>query len=176
MEAKERLYYALGELAYAVAMADGQINYEERNKLHDIVVKEIEAGNYNFDISGIIFQILQKEESFTVEEAYHVRDAKESKAINDLQEPCIIISASGMADAGRIKHHLANAIEDARNSILIIGYSEPSSLSGRLQRGDKTVNINGVPHPVNAAVHSIDFFSAHADYHELLQFLSCQEK
>ena len=81
-----------------------------------------------------------------------------------------------MADAGRIKHHLANAIEDARNSILIIGYSEPSSLSGRLQRGDKTVNINGVPHPVNAAVHSIDFFSAHADYHELLQFLSCQEK
>ncbi|MEQ8910352.1 MAG: MBL fold metallo-hydrolase [Vicingaceae bacterium] len=113
---------------------------------------------------------------FGFDQLYYVREAERSKAINHLQEPCIIISASGMADAGRIKHHLANGIEDERNGILIIGYSEPSSLSGRLQRGDKKVSIYGVPYTVKAAVHSIDFFSAHADYNELLQFLSCQNK
>jgi len=113
---------------------------------------------------------------FGFDQLYYVREAKDSKAINQLQEPCIIISASGMADAGRIKHHLANGIEDERNAILIIGYSEPSSLSGRLQRGDKNVTIYGIPYEVKAAVHSIDFFSAHADYNELLQLLSCQEK
>ncbi len=113
---------------------------------------------------------------FGFDQLYYVRDAERSKAINHLEEPCIIISASGMADAGRIKHHLANGIEDERNGILIIGYSEPSSLSGRLQRGDKNVSIYGVPYKVKAAVHSIDFFSAHADYNELLQLLSCQNK
>lgn len=113
---------------------------------------------------------------FGFDQLYYVRDAEQSKEINQLKEPCIIISASGMADAGRIKHHLANGIEDERNAILIIGYSEPSSLSGRLQRGDEKVSIYGIPYEVKASVHSIDFFSAHADYNELLQFLSCQGK
>lgn len=113
---------------------------------------------------------------FGFDQLYYVRDAERSKGINHLEEPCIIISASGMADAGRIKHHLANGIENERNGILIIGYSEPSSLAGRLQRGAEKVSIYGIPYDVKAAVHSIDFFSAHADYSELLQLLSCQNK
>lgn len=113
---------------------------------------------------------------FGFDQLYYIRDAERSKQINTLEEPCIIISASGMADAGRIKHHLANGIEEARNAILIIGYSEPSSLSGKLQRGDKNVTIYGTSYEVKASVYSIDFFSAHADYNELLRFLSCQEK
>lgn len=113
---------------------------------------------------------------FGFEQLFYVRDANRSKMINDLDEPCIIISASGMADAGRVKHHLANAIQDEKNAVLIIGYSEPSSLSGRLQSGDKQVSIYGLPYTVNASIYSIDFFSAHADYLELNQFLSCQDK
>lgn len=70
MDGVERLYYALGELAYAVAKADGQINYQERNKLHDIVVKEAKCHNHNFNVSEIIFHILQKEKIFTVEDSY----------------------------------------------------------------------------------------------------------
>lgn len=111
---------------------------------------------------------------FGFDQLYYVREAELSKMINSLDEPCIIISASGMADAGRIKHHIANGVEEEKNTILIIGYSEPSSLSGRLQSGAKEVSIFGIPHKVKARVASIDFFSAHADYQELLRFLSCQ--
>ncbi len=113
---------------------------------------------------------------FGFDHLYYVRDAEDSKMINELEEPCIIISASGMADAGRIKHHLANGLGDEKNTVLIIGYSEPSSLSGRLLRGDKIVSIYGIPTQVNAKIESIDFFSAHADYQELIRFLSCQDK
>jgi uncharacterized tellurite resistance protein B-like protein len=70
MDGVERLYYALGELAYAVAKADGQINFEERNKLHDIVVSEAKCHNHVFNISEIIFHILQKEKIFTVGDSY----------------------------------------------------------------------------------------------------------
>ncbi len=118
----------------------------------------------------------QGADPFGFAKLYYVRDANRAKMINDLKEPCIIISASGMADAGRVKHHLADGIQNPKNAVLIIGYSEPSSLSGRLQRGDKNVSIYGLPYQVKAAVHSIDFFSAHADYEELNQFLSCQDK
>ncbi len=72
MDGTERLYYALGELAYAVAMADGKVNPEERRKIHDIVVKEASCHNYNFDVSEIIFHILQKEKVFNVEESYEL--------------------------------------------------------------------------------------------------------
>lgn len=112
---------------------------------------------------------------FGFKDLYYVKDAEQSKLINTLDEPCIIISASGMADAGRIRHHLAHGIEDERNTILIVGYSEPGSLSGRLQSGEKQVSIFGMPKEVKAKIASIDFFSAHADYQELLYFLSCQD-
>lgn len=105
----------------------------------------------------------------------YVREVQLSKAINELKEPCIIISASGMADAGRVKHHLINNITDPRNSILFIGYCEPSSLGGRIMRGDDTVRIFGQEFPVKADIYRIDFFSAHADYNEIIQFLSCQD-
>ncbi len=119
--------------------------------------------------------IMSGKDPFGFDQLYYVREAEHSKMINDIDEPCIIISASGMADAGRIKHHLVNGIEDDRNAILIIGYSEPSSLSGRLLRGDENVRIYGKHFQVKAKVYSIDFFSAHADYQELLRFLSCQD-
>ena len=112
---------------------------------------------------------------FGFSQLFYVRDAADSKKINDLKEPCIIISASGMAEAGRVKHHLANGIEDPRNSVLIIGYCEPPSLSGRLLKGDRKVSIYGRIFDVKADIYNIDFFSAHADYNELVRFLSCQE-
>lgn len=105
----------------------------------------------------------------------YVREVQLSKAINEVKEPCIIISASGMADAGRVKHHLINNIGDPRNSILFIGYCEPSSLGGRIIRGDTWVRIFGQEINVKADIYRIDFFSAHGDYNEIIQFLSCQE-
>jgi metallo-beta-lactamase family protein len=104
----------------------------------------------------------------------YVRDKEASQAINRRDEPCIIISASGMANAGRIRHHLRNEIGNPRNSVLIIGFAEGGSLADRIARGDKYVPIFGQDHGVKADVYKTDFFSAHADYEELTRFLTCQ--
>jgi len=101
---------------------------------------------------------------------------EDSKKLNDYKDPCIIISASGMMEAGRIKHHLANNISDSRNTILVVGYCSPQTLGARIARGDKEVSIFGTVYKVNADVRQIDSFSGHGDYKEMIHFLSCQDK
>ena len=99
----------------------------------------------------------------------------DSKRLNFIKDACVIISASGMAEAGRVKHHISNNIENSRNSILLTGYCEPHSLGGRLKNGDKEVRIFGQWHQVNAEVGQIRSMSAHGDYNDLLHFLDCQD-
>ena len=106
---------------------------------------------------------------------HYIETVDESKALNFRQEPCVIISASGMAEAGRVKHHIANNIGDSRNTILIVGYCEPQSLGGRLMRGAKEVSIYGTRYEVRADVGVIRSMSAHGDYEDLSQWLSCQD-
>ena len=103
-----------------------------------------------------------------------IEEKTESQALNLSNEPCVIISASGMAEAGRIKHHISHTIEDAKNTILMVGYAEPTSLGGKLAAGASEVKIFGELFKVNAEVKVFHSFSAHADYEELLRFLSCQ--
>jgi len=104
-----------------------------------------------------------------------VRTVEESKLLNYRNEPCVIISASGMAEAGRVKHHISNNIENSRNSILLTGYCEPNSLGGRLMAGAKEVGIFGVRHEVHAEVGSVRSMSAHGDYEDLSQWLASQD-
>ncbi|RYY48613.1 MAG: MBL fold metallo-hydrolase [Chitinophagaceae bacterium] len=104
-----------------------------------------------------------------------VRSVDESKMLNYSKNPCVIISASGMAEAGRVKHHISNNVENSRNSILMTGYCEPNSLGARLLRRPKEVNIFGQPHEVNAEIGEMRSMSAHGDYDDLLQFLACQD-
>ena len=99
----------------------------------------------------------------------------QSKMLNFKSEPFVVISASGMAEAGRVKHHISNNIENDRNTILLTGYCEPYSLGGRLVAGEKEVNIFGVRHQVHAEIGSIRSMSAHGDYEDLSQWLSCQD-
>jgi metallo-beta-lactamase family protein len=106
----------------------------------------------------------------------YVQDVEESKSLNDLHEPCIIISASGMIEAGRIKHHVANNIENPKNTILMVGYAEPNSIGGKIRSGAKILKIFGEEHHVNADVVIMDSYSAHGDYKEMIQYLSCQDK
>lgn len=106
----------------------------------------------------------------------YITRQEDSKKLNDFKGPCIIISASGMAEAGRIKHHLANNISNPQNTILMVGYCSPVTLGARIARGDKEVSIFGTVYRVNAEVKSIDAFSGHADYKELISFLNCQDK
>lgn len=117
------------------------------------------------------------EDPFGFQLLKYIKNVEESKALNDSQEPCIIISASGMAEAGRIKHHIANNIHKPSTTILIIGYCSPTSLGARLQApGLREISIFGEVHAVNAEVKRIEAFSGHADYKEMMEFLSCQDK
>ena len=123
-----------------------------------------------------IQHILQSDsDPFNFKGLKYIKKVEESKLLNFRNEPCVIISASGMADAGRVKHHISNNIENSRNTVLLTGYCEPRSLGGRLMAGAKLVSIFGVEHEVNAEVASIRSMSAHGDYEDLCQWLACQD-
>jgi metallo-beta-lactamase family protein len=104
------------------------------------------------------------------------RKAEDSKAINGYKGPCIIISASGMMQAGRIKHHLNNNIEDPRNTILVVGFCATGTLGRRIRDGEDEVKIFGEKKKVKAEVITMDSFSAHGDQEEMLDFISSQDK
>jgi metallo-beta-lactamase family protein len=104
-----------------------------------------------------------------------IQTVEQSKQLNFMDGPLVIISASGMADGGRVKHHISNNIENSRNTILFTGYCEPHSLGGRLMSGEKEVGIFGVKHEVHAEIGAIRSMSAHGDYDDLCQWLSCQD-
>jgi metallo-beta-lactamase family protein len=100
----------------------------------------------------------------------YTRSAQESKALNFLKEPAVIISASGMAEAGRILHHLKNNIEDPRSTILITGFQAPETLGRRIVDGQKRVKIFGEDYDVLARVESLNGLSGHADRSELIEW------
>ncbi len=100
----------------------------------------------------------------------YTRSTFQSKELNHLREPAVIISASGMAEAGRILHHLKNNIEDSRNTILIVGWQAPNTLGRRLVERQPTVKIFGEAYSLKAQVATINGFSAHADRSELLDW------
>ena len=115
------------------------------------------------------------EDPFNFSRLHFVSSVDQSKQLNYRNDPIVIISASGMAEAGRVKHHISNNIENSRNIILLTGYCEPHSLGGRLKAGNKEVGIFGVMHQVNAEIGSVRSLSAHGDYEDLSQWLSCQD-
>lgn len=102
----------------------------------------------------------------------YVQSVEESKALNRLTEPAVIISASGMAEAGRILHHLAHNIEDPRSTILIVGWQAPNTLGRRLMDKAPRVRILGDEFEVKARIEALSGLSAHADRGELLDWVS----
>lgn len=121
-------------------------------------------------------KLLQTDEQpFQFKGLKFIKSVEESKSLNYRKDPMVIISASGMAEAGRVKHHISNNIENSRNAIVLTGYCEPNSLGGRLKLHPKEVGIFGQPHEVHAEIGEIKSMSAHGDYHDLSQWLSCQD-
>lgn len=133
--------------------------------------------NHNDCFNNEMQEYLKKDsDPFGFKNLKFIHKVEESKALNFTNEPCIIISASGMIEAGRIKHHVRNSISDNKNTILIVGYCEPSTLGGRLREKPTSVRIFGDFYKVNADIEIIDSYSAHADYNEIIKALSCQNK
>lgn len=113
---------------------------------------------------------------FGFDNLFYITRVEDSKRLNDHKKPCVIISASGMMEAGRVKHHLANNISDPKNTVLAVGYCAPSTLGARILRGDKEVSIHGTVYEVKAEIKKLESFSGHADYKEMISFLGCQDK
>jgi metallo-beta-lactamase family protein len=111
------------------------------------------------------------EDPFGFRRLQYVRDAAESKKLNDLHGPMVIISASGMCEQGRILHHLRNNIEDPRNTVLITGFQAEHTLGRKLVEKQTEVKIFGEPMRVRAQIQSLDELSAHADQKELLDWV-----
>ena len=96
----------------------------------------------------------------------------ESKALNDVKEPIIIISADGMCEAGRVQHHLMRAVGDPKNTVLIVGFMAENTLGRAIKEQRAEVRIQGDLYPLKARVEAINAFSAHADYEEIWEWVS----
>jgi metallo-beta-lactamase family protein len=114
------------------------------------------------------------EDPFGFHRLKYIREVSESKKLNDLHGPFVVISASGMAEQGRILHHLRNNIENPRNTILITGFMAENTLGRKLVEKWPEVNIFGEPMRVRAEISSLDELSGHADQRELLEWLKPQ--
>jgi metallo-beta-lactamase family protein len=108
---------------------------------------------------------------FDFELVTYVREAKDSIALNSLAGPAVIVAASGMAESGRVTHHLINRAGDHRNLILFVGFQAEHTLGRRIQEGQKDVRILGNDVPVRAEVATLGGYSAHADRHELRKWV-----
>lgn len=124
-----------------------------------------------------ILKVMETDDDpFGFNSLYYVRSHHDSKMLNYNKKPCVIISASGMMEAGRVKHHLANSISNPKNTILAVGYCAPTTLGAKILRGDKQVSIHGNLYDVKADIKRIDSYSGHGDYKEMMEYLGCQNK
>ena len=118
--------------------------------------------------------MVSRPDPFGFDRLSYITDKKDSQSLNARKDPHVIISSAGMAEAGRVRHHIAHSIGDPKNTILIVGYAEPMSLAGKLRNGEKKVRIFDTEYEVRAQVKVIDSLSAHGDYKEMIRYLSCQ--
>ncbi|MDX9958960.1 MAG: MBL fold metallo-hydrolase RNA specificity domain-containing protein, partial [Spirochaetia bacterium] len=112
---------------------------------------------------------------FGFNELQFSRSVDDSKMLNRMEGPAIIMSADGMCEAGRIQHHLIHNIQDPRNTILVVGYMAAHTLGRRIRDGQKEVRIFGDLYRVGAEVDEIKAFSAHADYQECWDWMNAMD-
>ncbi len=138
-----------------LAISATEIFKKNDDLFDDEVRAEIESGDDPLEFDGLKF----------------TRTAEESKALNEIEEPSIIISASGMCDVGRIKHHLKHNLWNSKNTILFVGYQAAGTLGRRIVEGAKKVKIFGEEIAVNARIEYIEGYSGHADQEWLMNFI-----
>jgi metallo-beta-lactamase family protein len=168
----QEILYALNQLENEKRLPD--VAYFVDSPLSMEATKVMESYPQYFNTR--VQKLLQTDhDPFNFKGLHFVKSVEESKSLNYRDDPMVIISASGMAEAGRVKHHISNNIENSRNAILLTGYCEPNSLGGRLKRHPKEVGIFGQIHEVHAEIGEIQSMSAHGDYDDLCQWLSSQD-
>lgn len=129
-----------------------------------------------YDEQTLQFIRLGKHPALQFGDLHYIQNVEESKALNEMKEPMVIISASGMAEAGRILHHLKNNIEDPRNTVLIVGWQAPNTLGRRLAEREREVRIFGETYFRRAEVVTIGGLSAHAGQDLLVSYAEAVKK
>jgi metallo-beta-lactamase family protein len=164
----QQIVYVLHQLTLAGKLPRVPIFVDSPLSVNATEIYRLHPECFNDDINRFLHE---KENPFGMSNLTYIRDAEQSKKLNDLKEPAIIISASGMAEGGRIRHHLKNHIGFANNLILFIGYCAEHTLGAEILAGRNPVNIFGEPYQVRARVASIDSYSGHADKNELKRYV-----
>jgi len=167
----QELLYALNGLELKNKLPDVAYYVDSPLSIQATEVLKNHPEVYN---SGVKQVLKVDDDIFNFKGLKFIESVEESKALNNDSRPCVIISASGMAEGGRVRHHIRNNIGNKKNTILMVGYAEPNSLGGKLAAGNKSVYIFREDHDVLAEVASIKSMSAHGDYEDLLHFLACQ--
>ncbi|MDD2191726.1 MAG: MBL fold metallo-hydrolase [Bacteroidales bacterium] len=169
----QEIIHALDKLERSGMLPDIDVYVDSPLSLNATNIMRLHTECFNDEMKEYI---KTDHDPFGFDRLHYVRSKEESKKLNSINRPMIIISASGMMEAGRVKHHIANNISNKKTTILGVGYCAPSTLGAKILRGDKVVSIFGIQHHVKAEIRTIDSYSAHADYMELLRFLECQDK
>jgi metallo-beta-lactamase family protein len=160
----QQIVYVLHQLTLERKLVASPIFVDSPLSVNATEVYRKHAECYNETISKFLHE---NANPFGMGNLTYISSADDSKKLNDRKEPMIIISASGMCEAGRIRHHLKNNIGDAKNLVLFIGYCAEGTLGDQITKGKTPVNIFGEPHDVRARVVSFDTYSGHADKNEL---------
>ncbi len=168
----QEIVYTLHRLNKAGDLPDIEIFVDSPLACSATNIYRLHDENFNADLRQFMENT---KDPFGFDKLTYVRTIDDSKRLNEYNRPCIIISASGMMEAGRIKHHLANNIENSKTTILCVGYCSPNTLGAKIMRGDPVVSIFGENHQVRAHLERIDAYSGHGDYQELIRYLSCQK-
>lgn len=169
----QEVLYALNQLSLEKRLPEG-VEYFIDSPLSLKATATIKA--YKEQFNDRLKQVLEiDDDPFEFPGLKYVESVEDSKRLVDYQEPCVIISASGTADAGRVKHHINNCIGSANNGILMVGYCGPKSLGGQLLKGDKEVEIFSDACTVAAQIGQVQGMSAHGDCDDLCRFISNQD-
>jgi metallo-beta-lactamase family protein len=167
VERTQEIVYYLGELRREGKLPPLPIYVDSPLAVNVTEVFRQHQECFDADVRAMIDR---HEDPFGFNQLTYVRDAEQSKALNAVTMPCMIISASGMCEAGRIRHHLKNCIEDHRNAIVFVGYQAEGTLGRKIVERQPEVNIFGEPHRVRAEIVTLNTFSGHADKNELFAY------
>jgi metallo-beta-lactamase family protein len=163
----QEVLYFLNLLRIAGRMPDIPVYVDSPLSFNATEVFKLHPEVYDSDLRDLIYA---GHSPFEFKNLRFVQSTAESKSINTMKEPMIIISASGMCENGRIRHHLKNNISDPRNTIILVGFMAENTLGRIISQRRETVNIFGIPYPLNAQVVDINGFSAHADSDALVKY------
>ncbi len=168
----QEIVYSLNTLYNANRLPKVDIYVDSPLSVNATNIFRMHPDCFNKDVAEVM---LTDPDPFGFNSLFYITSVEQSKSLNAIKQPVIIISSSGMMEAGRIKHHLANSISDPANTVLAVGYCAPATLGARLLRGEKEVSIHGTRYPVNADIERIESYSGHGDYSEMGDYLSCQD-